>query len=95
MRLIRRIVGWGLATMGAVALAAAIWPAVAGVVTGLLVTVLCAAAAVLAVLGGRRARVGLAGRRGVRAIPVALRASTDGDVAACVAGYSASAPLTR
>lgn len=63
MQLIRRIVGSGLGTMGAVALAAAIWPAVAGVVTGLLVTALCAAAGVLAVLGGRRVRAGLAWRR--------------------------------
>ena len=53
----RRIVGAGLGTMAAVALAAAIWPAVAGVVTGrVLVTVLCTAAGVLALLGGRRVR---------------------------------------
>ena len=52
----RRSVGAGLGTMAAVALAAAIWPALAGIVTGLLVTVLCAAAGVLAVLGGRRVR---------------------------------------
>ncbi|MGD9697304.1 MAG: hypothetical protein AB7V42_16780 [Thermoleophilia bacterium] len=63
----RRIVGAGLGMMAAVALAAALWPMVAGVVTALLVTVLisvlCAAAGVLAVLGGRRVRARRAWRR--------------------------------
>lgn len=67
MRLMRRIVGAGLGTMAAVALAAALWPTVAGVVTALLVTVLisvfCATAGVLAVLRGRRVRARRAWRR--------------------------------
>lgn len=65
----RRIVGAGLVTMGVVALAAAIWPAVAGLVTGLLVAVLCAGIGTLAVLCGRRLRAELAGHRELRSMP--------------------------
>ena len=76
----KRIVGAGLGMMGAVALATAIWPAVAGLVTGLLVTVLCVGAGTLAVLGGRRVRAELAWRRELRTMPP-LDAATYGDVA--------------
>lgn len=69
MQLMKRIVGAGLATMGAVALTTAIWPAVAGLVSGLLLTVLCAGLAVLAVLGGRWVRAELAWRRELRTMP--------------------------
>lgn len=70
MQLMKLTTATGLGTMGAVALATAIWPALAGVVSGLLVTVLCAGAATLAVLGGRRVRGELAWRRELRAMPV-------------------------
>ena len=63
MQLIRWILGCGLGTMGAVAVAAAVWPGVAGFVTGLLLTVVCAAGGVLAALGGRAVRAELE-RRG-------------------------------
>ncbi|MGD9697290.1 MAG: hypothetical protein AB7V42_16710 [Thermoleophilia bacterium] len=69
VRAMRRLLLAGLGVMGAVALAAAIWPAVAGLVTGLLVTVLGAAAGVLAGLGGRRVRMELAWRRELRTMP--------------------------
>ncbi len=78
MQLMKRIVATGLGTMGAVALAAAIWPAVAGLVSGLLVTVLCAGGGTLVVLGERRVRVELAWRGELRAMPP-LDASTYGD----------------
>ena len=69
MQLMKRIVWAGLGTMGAVATAAAIWPAIAGVVAGLLVTVLCASGGLLVVLGGRRVRGELAWRRELRTMP--------------------------
>jgi Flp pilus assembly protein protease CpaA len=75
---IRRILGWGLGLMGAVAVAAAIWPALAGVVTVLLVTVLCAGAATLVALCGRRVHTTRTRRRERCASP-ALDASTLGD----------------
>jgi hypothetical protein len=81
VRAVRRLVFTGLGVMAAVALAAAIWPAVAGLVTGLLVTVLCAAAGVLAVLGGRRVRAELVWRRELRTMPP-LDGSTYEDAAA-------------
>ena len=81
MQLMKRIVGAGLGTMGAVALAAAIWPAVAGLVTGLLVTVLCAGGGALAVFGGRRVRAELAWRRELRTTPL-LDAAPYGDATA-------------
>lgn len=70
----KRIVGAGLGLMGAVTLGAAIWPSVAGLVTGLLITALCAGGAVLATLGGRWVRTKLAGRRGLRAMGPAEQA---------------------
>lgn len=66
--LLRRIVGTGLGVMGAVTLGAAIWPAVAGLVSGLLLTVLCAGSGVVAALGGRWVRAELAWRRELRAM---------------------------
>ena len=69
MRLVKRTVGAGLGTMGAVGLVTAIWPAVAALVTGLLVTVLCVSAGALAVLGGRRVRAELAWRRELPTMP--------------------------
>jgi hypothetical protein len=69
VHLVKRIVGAGLGTMGAAALVTAIWPAVAGLVTGLLVAVLCASGGTLVVLGGRRVRAELAGRRELRTMP--------------------------
>jgi len=78
MNTVRRVVPIGLTTMGVVALATAIWPAVAGLVSGLLVTVLCAGGGTLVVLGGRRVRVELAWRGELRAMPP-LDASTYGD----------------
>jgi hypothetical protein len=51
------------------ALAAAMWPALAGLVTALLVTVLCAAAGTLVVFGGRRLRAELVARRELRTMP--------------------------
>ena len=69
MQLMKRIVGAGMATMGAVGLAAGIWPAVAGLVTGLLVTVGCAGLGARAVLGGRWARAELVWRRQLRIMP--------------------------
>lgn len=80
MQLMKRIVGSGLGMMGAVALAAAIWPAVASVVTGLLVAVLCVGTGTLAMLGGRRLHMELAGRRELRTMPP-LDAATYGDAA--------------
>jgi Flp pilus assembly protein protease CpaA len=81
VQLMKRTVGAGLGTMGAVALAAAIWPAVAGLVAGLLVTALCAGTGTLAVLGGRRVRAQLAWRRELRSMPP-LDVSTYGDAVA-------------
>ena len=81
MRLTRRIVGPGLGMMGAVALATVIWPVVAGLVTGLLVTVLSAAAGVLAMVAGRRVRSELVWRRELRTMP-SLDGLTYGDAAA-------------
>jgi hypothetical protein len=78
---VRRLVLTGLRVMGTVALSTAIWPAVAGLVTGLLVTVLCAAAGVLAVLGGRRVRTELVWRRELRTM-APLDGSTYEDTAA-------------
>lgn len=69
VRAVRRLVLTGLGVMGAVALAAAMWPAVAGLVTGLLIGVLCAAAGVAAVVGGRRVRAELVWRRELRTMP--------------------------
>lgn len=69
MQLMKRIVGAGLATMGAVALATAIWPSVAALVSGLLVTALCAVLAVLGLVGGRWVRAELAWRRELRTMP--------------------------
>ncbi len=69
MQLMKRIVGAGMGTMGAVGLVTAIWPAVAGLVTGLLVVVLCAGTGTLAVVGGRRVRAELACRRELRTMP--------------------------
>jgi hypothetical protein len=51
--LLRRIVGTGLGVMGAVTLGAAMWPAVASLVSGLLLSVLCAGGGVPAALGMR------------------------------------------
>jgi hypothetical protein len=68
VQLMKRIVGAGLGLMGAVTLGAAIWPAVAGLVTGLLITALCAGGAALATLGGRWVRAELAWRRELRAM---------------------------
>lgn len=68
VQLMRRIVGTGLGVMGAVTLGTAIWPAVASLVTGLLITALCAGGAVLATLSGRRVRTELAWRRELRAM---------------------------
>jgi hypothetical protein len=75
----KRIVGAGLGAMGVVALASAVWPAVAGLVSGLLVAVLCAGGGTLAVLGGRRVRAELVWRRELRTLPLP---STYGDATA-------------
>jgi hypothetical protein len=80
VQLMKRIAGSGLGMMGAVALAAAIWPAVASLVTGLLVTLLCVGTGTLVMLGGRRLHLELAGRREWRTMPP-LDAATYGDVA--------------
>ncbi len=69
MRLMKRIGGAGMGTMGAVGLMTAIWPAVADVVAGLLVTVLGAGLVTLAVLSSRWARAELAWRREVHSMP--------------------------
>jgi len=69
MRLIKRLALAGLAVMAAVALGTAIWPAVAGVVFALLVTVLSAGIVVPAALAARWARGELAWRRELRTLP--------------------------
>jgi hypothetical protein len=80
VHLMKRIAGAGLSAMGVVALAAAIWPTVASLVTGLLVTVLCAGGSTLVVLGGRRLGKELAWRRELRSMPP-LDAAPPGDTA--------------
>jgi hypothetical protein len=71
MQLMKWIVGAGLGTTCAVAVATAtaICPAEAGPVTGLLVTVWWAGIATVVVLGGRRVRGELAWRRELRRMP--------------------------
>lgn len=69
MPLIKPVMGTGLAGMAVVAVAAAVWPAVAGLVSGLLVAVLGTGAGTLAVLGTRWVRGELAWRRELRAMP--------------------------
>jgi hypothetical protein len=69
VQLVKRIVGAGMGMMAAVGLVAAIWPPLADLVTGLLVTIVCTGLAVLAVLGGRWARAELAWRRQLRTMP--------------------------
>jgi hypothetical protein len=69
MELIRRMALAGLAVMGGVALATAIWPDVAAVVFGLLVAALSVGTTVLAALAMRWVRGELAWRRELRAVP--------------------------
>lgn len=69
MQPIRRMALAGLAVMAAVAVATAIWPAVAGLVFGLLVMVLSAGTAVPVVLVVRWVRRELAWRRELRTMP--------------------------
>ncbi len=69
MQLMKRIVGAGMGTMGAVGLVTAVWPAAAGLVTGLLVIVMCAGLGALAVLSGRWAHAELVWRRQLRSMP--------------------------
>jgi hypothetical protein len=77
VQLMKRIVGAGLGTMGAVALTTAIWPTVASLMTGLLVTVLCASVGTLVVLGARRLRGELMWRHELLTMPP-VDAATDG-----------------
>lgn len=69
MRIMRRLTLVGLATMGAVALASAIWPAVATVVSILLAVVVTAGFSVPTVLGIRWVRGELEWRRELRTMP--------------------------
>lgn len=69
MQLIRRMATGGLAVMAMVATAAAIWPGVASLVSGLLITVLSIGTAVLCGLAARWARGELAWRRELRTTP--------------------------
>ncbi len=69
MQLMKRITGAGLAVMAVVALVTAIWPAVAGLVSGLLVTVLGTGTGTLLVLVTRWVRGELAWRRELRTMP--------------------------
>lgn len=71
MELIRRMALAGLAAMGGVALATAIWPDVAATVFGLLVAALSVVTAVLATLAVRWVRGELAWRGELRAMPPA------------------------
>ena len=68
MESIRWMVLSGLGAMGAVALASAIWPNVAAVVSGLFVTVLLVMSAVPVALTGRWMRGELVWRRELRAM---------------------------
>ena len=69
MSVIRKLVLGGFVMMAAVALATAIWPSVAVVVTAVLATVITFAVCAPAALGVRWARKELAWRRELRAMP--------------------------
>lgn len=69
MTSIRRTLGSGLVTMATVALMTAIWPGVASVVLGLLITVLSIGAAAPIVLVIRWVRGELVWRRELRSMP--------------------------
>lgn len=69
MRFIGRMVLGGLTVMGVVALATLIWPHVAAVVFGVLVTALSAVGAVPVAAAARWVRGELASRRELRTMP--------------------------
>ena len=74
VRVVRRLVLIGLGVMGTIGLAATIWPAVAGVVTDVLVVVLAATAAGGMGIGVRRIRVEPVRRRKAVALAAAVLA---------------------
>lgn len=69
MALMKRVTLTGLAVMATMALVTAIWPSVAGLVTGLLVAVLSAGTGTLVVLATRWVRGELAWRRELLTLP--------------------------